>query len=431
MSKLNKQKCRFSLLEIPFLGHVVSKDGLKPDPEKIRAVLEMESPKDKAAVERLKGTVTYLARFVPNLTAVIRPIAQLTHQGEEWHWNDAQKNAFVKLKQLLTEAPVLAYFDQNKPLTIQCDASKNGLGAALLQDNRPIAYASRALTDVETRYAIIEKEMLAIVFSLEKWHQYTYGRKVAIQSDHKPLEAITRKPLDRAPKRLQAMLLRALAYDIEVNYLPGKKMLIADTLSRTYLAREATSSECEFETINALSYLPMKEDIIQKIQTETAKDDALQNLKGVIQRGWSVEKSELHQEVTPYFPMRDELAVTDGLIFKGERLVVPKSLRNEMKNNIHLGHSGIEGCLRRARESVYWPGMNAEIKIWIQSCETCRTYETSNMKETLMSHDLPERKWQKVGIDLMHCNDKDYLITCHACSDRGISFSLAEIPQGR
>ena len=118
-------------------------------------------------------------------------------------------------------------------------------------------------------------------------------------------------------------------------------------------------------------------------------------------------KSELHPDVTPYFPMRDELAITDGLIFKGERLVVPKSLRSEIKDNIHLGHSGIEGCLRRARECVYWPGMNAEIKNWILSCETCRTYETSNRKETLMSHDLPERKWQKVGIDLMHCN-KDY-----------------------
>ena len=114
-----------------------------------------------------------------------------------WLWGDAQEKAFTKLKVLLTQSPTLAYFDPSKQLDIQCDASKSGLGAALLQDGRPIAYASRALTDTETRYAVIEKEMLAIVFALEKWHQCTYCRPVTIYSDHKPLESITKKPLTR------------------------------------------------------------------------------------------------------------------------------------------------------------------------------------------------------------------------------------------
>ena len=126
-------------------------------------------------------------------------------------------------RQLLTEAPVLAFFDPTKPLVIQCDASGGGLGAGLLQAGQPIAYACRALSDTETRYAIIEKEMLAIVFALEKWHQFTYGRPVTIHTDHKPLISIVRKPLDRAPKRLQGMLLRALAYDIDVQYLKARK----------------------------------------------------------------------------------------------------------------------------------------------------------------------------------------------------------------
>ena len=120
------------------------------------------------------------------------------------------------MKRLLTNAPVLAYFNPSKSLSIQFDASGQGLGATLYQDGQPPAYASCALSEAETRYATIEKEMLAIVFSLEKWHQYTFVCPVTVYSDHIPPASTIKKPLDRAPKRLQGMLMRALAYDIEV-----------------------------------------------------------------------------------------------------------------------------------------------------------------------------------------------------------------------
>ena len=197
--KFNLEKCRFNVGDIPFLGHVVTADGLKPDPSKVEAILKMERPGDKEAVERLRDTVTYLARYVPKLTDVFRPIAALAQHDVDWMWSDTQEQTFTRLKQLLAEAPTLVYFDPSKQLVIQCDASNYGLGSALLQDGRPITYASRALTDAETRYAIIEKEMMAVVFALEKWHQFTYGRPILVYSDHKPLEAITKKPLDRAP----------------------------------------------------------------------------------------------------------------------------------------------------------------------------------------------------------------------------------------
>ena len=172
-----------------FLGHVVTADGLKPDASKVESVLKMERPGDKEAVERLRGTVTYLARYVPKLTDVFGPIASLAQHDVDWMWSGAQEQAFTRLKQLLAEASTLVYFDPSKQLVIQCDASKYGLGSALLQDGRPIAYASRALTDAETRYAV--------VFALEKWHQFTYGCPILVYSDHKPLEAITNIPLDR------------------------------------------------------------------------------------------------------------------------------------------------------------------------------------------------------------------------------------------
>lgn len=128
---------------------------------------------------------------------------------------------FAHVQRLVTEAPVLCYYDPSQDLTIQCDASQSGLGAAILQNGKPIEYTSRALTDAETRYAQIKKEMLAIVFALERFNQYTFGRHVHIESDHNPLEAIVLKPLARAPRRIQSMMMRLQKYDFTVHYERG------------------------------------------------------------------------------------------------------------------------------------------------------------------------------------------------------------------
>ena len=235
---------------------------------------------------------------------------------------------------------------------------------------------------------------------------------MTVYSDHKPLASIVKKPLDRAPKLLKGMLMRALAYDIEVRYLNGKEMYLADTLSRAHLPRR--TSDCgqeEFETINTLSYLIMPEEKIHEIRQHTSGDTSLQQLKRIIQEGWPADKKSLQPLVTPYFSVRDELAVTDGLIFRGERLVIPKGMRAAVKKDIHSGHKGIEACLRRAREHVYWPGMNEELKAWIRTCETCRENELTPCKETLMSHEIPEGAWEKIGADLFTYHDKEYLVT--------------------
>ena len=137
---------------------------------------------------------------------------------------------------------------------IQCDASNTGLGAVLFQDGKPLGYASRALSATECEYAQIEKECLAIVFSLERFHQYTFGRKTIIHSDHKSLEMIVRKPLHKAPKRLQGMILRVIQYDIEVVYKKDKEMYIADSLSRAYLPEDIHHRD-HFSKINAVGHL--------------------------------------------------------------------------------------------------------------------------------------------------------------------------------
>ena len=134
--------------------------------------------------------MNYLTKFLPGLSDVMEPIRQLTRKNVLWNWSNTQERALEKMKILVSEAPVLCLYDHAKEITVQCDASQTGLGAALLQEGQPLAFASRALTDTETRYAQIEKEMLAVVWSFEKFNQYTYGRKVNVVSDHKPQESL-------------------------------------------------------------------------------------------------------------------------------------------------------------------------------------------------------------------------------------------------
>jgi hypothetical protein len=186
--KLNKNKMKFRKREVKFVGHIISADGLKADPDKVKAVLKMPNPTDTSGVRRFIGFVTYLSKFLPKLSDICQPLRKRTQKDVAWHWDETHQAAVQQIKSLVTTGPVLRYFDKTKPLTLQCDASEKGLGAALIQDGAPIAYASHALT--ETRYAQIEKELLAVIFGLEKFNVYTYGRPVHVQSDHKPLEII-------------------------------------------------------------------------------------------------------------------------------------------------------------------------------------------------------------------------------------------------
>jgi hypothetical protein len=408
--KVNLDKCDFRKTEISFHGHLVTGDGLKVDPAKVEAILKLQTPTSVEEVRRLNGTINYLSRFLPKLSAVMEPIRQLTRKEVPWHWSDAQDKALMEVKQLITSTPVLAYYDPAEELVIQCDASDKGLGATVMQSGRPLAYASRALTDTETRYAQIEKETLAVVYSLEKFRQYTFGRKTLVHTDHKPLEAIVKKPLHSAPRRLQGMLLRIYEYDISVTWIPGKDMHVADMLSRAYLS-DARSDTMEFEQVNMASHLPIREERLTQIKQETDKDDSLQTLKQIILMGWPDEKSELPSQAAPYFHMRDELCVQDGLIFKGERIVIPATLRSDMKKAVHTSHLGIGSCLRRARECLYWPGMSEEIKTYISTYDPCRKFETNQQKETLMPEEIPQRPWGKVGCDLFSFNNYEYLVT--------------------
>ena len=200
--KLNLSKCKFRARGVSFVGHTFTDEGLKPDTEKTAAIRNMPAPENQAALQRFLGVTNYLNKFIKDYSEKTATLRELLHNDVVWSWTQTHQQAFDRLKDDLTNPPVLKFFNAGKPVVLSVDASKSGLGAACLQDDAPVAFASRALSDAETRYAQIEKELLAAVF-----HDFIYGRRVTIETDHKPLITIVKKPLHAAPARLQRMLL--------------------------------------------------------------------------------------------------------------------------------------------------------------------------------------------------------------------------------
>ena len=407
---LNLPKCEFDLDEIVFNGHIVSKDGLKPDPKTTEAVLKMKAPEDAQGIRRLQGMVNWIAPHIPRLSDIMEPIRRLTKEKVSFVWGPEQEEAFRKVKELITSAPILAYFDETKDLVIQCDSSKTGIGAVLMQEGKPIEYGSKALTEneIENRHPI-EKETMAICYATKRWHTYCFGRPVTVYSDHQPLYSITRKPLCRAPERLQSMMIYLLKYDLTVEYKKGKEMFVSDTLSRAHLKE---TKEQKFDSICNVgaTTLLMRPARLEELKKKTEDDQVTKKVKETIQQGWPETKRQADTRVAPYFSFRDELTVTNGIIYKGERVVIPREMRKDILHKLHKSHLAGDSMIRRARTCVFWPGMAPDIREMAERCEACQTYRQAQTRETLMpmTSDYP---WEKVGIDLMTWEDRDYLIT--------------------
>ena len=276
---------------------MLTENGVEPDEAKVKAINKMEAQTDKNGVGRLLGTVNYLGKFIPNLATLTKPIRELLKKEVEFQWSFEQQKAFQNIKDTLAmdEGPVLKFFDVSKPVTISCDASPTGLGAVLLQHGYPVAYASRSLTETESRYAQIQKELLAVQFSLDRFHQYVYEKEVIVESDHKPLEMIANKSLALAPARLQRLLLRVQKYNYTIVYKSAKEMAVPDMLSRAPLREtdEEMEKEINLHIHLVRSTLPASEFKLNEIREATNKDDELRTLMNIVQNGWPDRREKI------------------------------------------------------------------------------------------------------------------------------------------
>ena len=282
---------------------------------------------------------------------------------------------------------------------------------ALMQDGKPIEYASRSLTDTEQRWAQIEKEMLAVVCGLERFDQYTFGRKVTVINDHKPLDCILKKPMNQAPLRLQKLLMRAYRYDFTFQWIHGSQLKLAD-----YLSRDCQPTQPAPETDDTMACRQISsripDTIIEKVRLHTSNDNNLKTLIETIQNGWPECKSQITAAIRPYYDFRDTLSAEDGIILKGERILIPVTMRTEIKEKLHSAHLAYDSMMRRAKEAVFWPSMAADIREMTDKCETCQSMKPSNQRETLVQHvDESDQPWEKIACDLMEISGRHYLVT--------------------
>lgn len=265
--KFNKEKFQFKLDHVKYVGLIVSKEGIKVDPEHVKSITSLCEPKNVKQLQKFLGMTNYLSKFIPEYSKNTEPLRQLLRKDCEFVWGIEQQNAFQLLKNKLSCAPTLGILTKEGPVMLQTDSSKDGLGACLLQNNKPISFYSRAYTECQKRWAPIEKELFAICASLEKYHQFVYGRKIVVQTDHKPLIAIVNKDINKISARLQRMVLKLLKYDLDVQYVPGPKMFIADYLSRNFLR-------------DNLKVEPSLQELVHSFETELAiSERRLENLR--------------------------------------------------------------------------------------------------------------------------------------------------------
>ena len=393
----------------------------------------MPDPTDAQSLRRFLGMVNYLAKLLPRLSEETELLRKLTEKDAQWCWFPPHAQAVAQVEEMIISAPVLTYYDVTKPVVIQCDASKSGLGAALLQEGRPVAFGSSVMFQTEQDYAQIEKELLAIVLACKKFDPYIFGRSdVVVESDHRPLETTFKKPILNSPKRLQRMQLRLQNYDIQVEYKRGTTMFLADTLSRAYLENEPEKPTPQNdirsikERVFTLELEQMRhgEDVgvspvrLKRLREMTAEDEELlQILTNVIGDGWPENVAQAREfdrrqkkVIELYWNRRDELTTDDGLLYRGHRLVIPAKERSNIVKSLHELHVGMEGTLRQARDIVYWPGITAQLKDYLSKCGICNSYQPEECKEPLKPYDVPDVPWEILGVDLLLLERQSFLI---------------------
>lgn len=407
--KFNPNKFQYCNREVKYVGHVFSSEGIKPDPERIKAIIEMKYPKNKEELQSFLGTVNYVGNFIPNLAEINAPLRALIKKNVEFQWFASHAQAVDRLKNALVESPVLQNFDAKLEVTIEADASKNGVGCVLLQAGRPIFYASKSLNSAEINYSQTEKEFLAIVYACKRFHYFVYGMPtIIVHTDHKPLVSIMEKDVCQIQSvRLQRMRIKLLPYNLKLRYIQGKNMHISDFLSRNFLAVEGETVEDINEMVHSVNVSDRRR---LEIEEQTKEDTDLQVIRSYCVQGWPKDKTKVPENIKAYYKLRNDIFYEDNLLFYEDRIVVPTAARKKILNILHESHMGMTKTKARAKSLFYWPNLNQQVENLVASCSVCEKYRASKVNEPLIPHDIPDLPFEKVGCDILEYGGSNYLI---------------------
>ncbi|KAG6438864.1 hypothetical protein O3G_MSEX000284, partial [Manduca sexta] len=400
--RVNFSKCRFCCSTIKYLGHVITPDGLKVDPEKVTAILDSPTPKNLKHLMTFLQTCSWYRRFIPSFAKISEPLSRLTRKNQQWTWSAEQENAFQELKTRLTTAPVLRQADETKPYVIKSDASNYALGAVLVQgegeDEHPVEYASRLMTPAERNYSTTEREALAVVWAISKFRGYIEGLPVTVITDHQALKWLM--SLRSPTGRIARWALQIQAYDITIKYTPGRTNVVADTLSRP-ICNNDDQKNCGVCSV-AVS-MPQRSP--SEIRTEQFKDEHISNIVTALEDPERTENAV-------YWSNKGYI-MNNGLLYRYQphndtddaQLVVPQHEWANVLSVYHddplAGHYGADKTYQRISRRYYWKGMRKYIEAYVKNCISCQRYKPSNMKPAGLLQTTPvNQRFETVAFDL-------------------------------
>ena len=407
--RLKLEKCQFFQDSVTYLGHILDEQGIRPHPDKVKAITAMPEPKNQGELRSFLGMVQYYDRFIPGLATDCAVLNDLLQKKSKWQWTTTHAKAVNAVKTALTSADILTHYDPSLPLSLACDASPVGVGAVIFHTfpggkEKPVAYASRKLTSAEQNYAQIQKEALGIVFGVQKFKQYLMGRKFQLLTDHKPLITIfhpNKGIPEMAASRLQRWAIILSSYDYEVKYQPSSLHGNADGLSRLPLHEEPLEQDDSREIVCALEEHQLQSLPIQasNIRVATSKDPTLSQVYSYTMRGWPNTAHSIQKEVKPYFSKRLQLSITNGCLLWGLRVIVPPQHREAVLRLLHEGHPGMSRMKSLARLHVWWPSIDEQIESLVKSCTNCAETASNPTKVPLHQWDIPAKPWQRLHVD--------------------------------
>ena len=419
--KLKIAKCSLFQKEVCYLGHVVSNKGVATDPSKTDKVAHWPAPTSQRDVQQFLGLANYYRRFVKNFATIAKPLHRLTEKNAPFKWTEECQASFEELRQRLTSAPVLAFPDFSREFILDTDASDVGIGAVLSQQGengeQVIAYASRALTKPERRYCVTRRELLSAVTFIHHFRPYLLGRHFTLRSDHQSLVWLHnfREPEGQLARWLE----RLQEFDFTVIHRKGSRHQNADAMSR------GPCQQCgrlEIGTLEATEMSDTAAVLEEKSSTDIRalqqQDADLGSLLQAVEAGQkpSAAGTSASREYCRLLQQWDQLTVRDGLLhrrhendqgtLKHLQLVVPKSLRQSVLQELHGGvsggHMGEEKTANRLKERFYWPGHWQDVRSWCRSCASCATRKMSGPQRRAPLQNIQAGyPLQLVAVDLM------------------------------
>ena len=399
---INTSKSVLKATEISFLGHCISRHGVKPDRRLVEKVLAVKTPGCKKDLDCFVGLVNYFGRYIKNFSELTEPLNMLRHKDVPFVWGVPQQNAFESLKNALCEYPVVRPFDANKDSTLTTDASEKSISAVLTQEGHPVMYLSRRLSETERNYSNIEREALAIVWATNRARHYLMGKKFQLRSDHRPLEFMF-NPQRELPKVTSARLMRwaiqLSAFDYDIQYVKGESIPHADALSRLDFADDQTDGVDACGDTSFVHWTETDVVSIKELQQETKRDALLSSVATrVVQNRWS----GCSAAERPFKAVRQSLSCEDGILCKGDLLVPPSTLRNRVLKAMHDDvHCGATATRNRVKLEAWWPGYCDEVERYVKRCAVCCRLKPGAQNHT---HTWPREQepWSRVHMDHGH-----------------------------